>query len=307
MSTHGKTVRIYLADGSPTGIRHAEVVNWTGQAIVCPRARIGELSNWAESQRPGIYILFGEDPENSRPLAYIGEAENVFVRLKQHAKGEKDFWDQAVFFTSKDDNLTKGHVKYLEARVVTLATEANRFALANGAAPTQSTLPRPDRDAMEEFLEPARILLGALGFTLLEPVRRKKVDETSNDSDGPLSHVTLYLNKPKYGVEAEGIWTDQGFVVSKGSIGAHKLNGQLSSGWIKRREELIAEGSIEVLGEQIRFTKDVLFNSPTAASCTVSGGGRNGRMSWKDQHGTPLRDLENAFLGNDSPEDEGTN
>ena len=104
MSTHGRTVRIYLADGSPTGIRHAEVVNWTGQAIVCPRARIGELAEWPQAQRPGIYLLLGEDPEFSRPMAYIGEAENVLTRLKQHIV-KKEFWDQVVFFTSKDDNL----------------------------------------------------------------------------------------------------------------------------------------------------------------------------------------------------------
>ncbi len=296
MSTHGKTVRIYLADGAPTGIRHAEVVNWTGQAIVCPRGRIGELSKWPESQRPGLYFLIGENPETSRPLAYIGEAENVLTRLKQHV-ASKDFWDQVVFFTSKDENLTKAHVKYLESRVVELAVTANRIPLANSTAPTQSTLPRPDRDAMEEFLGPARILLGALGFTLLEPVRSRKEGGVSNGDNGPLSHVTLYVNVPKRGIKAEGTSTDEGFIVAEGSLGHRELQGNLSPGWVKRREELIQDGTIEVIGEQIRFAKDVLFNSPSAAAATVCGGGRNGRKAWKDKDGTTLRDLENTLAG----------
>ena len=215
MSNHGRTVRIYLADGSPTGIRHAEVVNWTGQAIVCPRARIGELSNWAESQRPGIYILVGEDPALSIPLAYVGEAENVWTRLKQHV-AHKDFWDQVVFFTGKDDNLTKAHVKYLESRMVALALEAKRIKLEIGAAPTMSSLPRPDQADMEAFLESARILLGSLGFNFLEPVRKHKGDEDPPGNIGPLSHITLYLKLEKRGISAEVTVTDEGFVVAKG-------------------------------------------------------------------------------------------
>jgi hypothetical protein len=296
MSGHGKTVRIYLADGSPAGIRHAEVVNWTGQAIVCPRGRIGELSKWPESQRPGLYILIGEDPETSRPLAYIGEAENVLVRLKQHV-GSKDFWDQVVFFTSKDENLTKAHVKYLESRVVQLATAANRIDLANGTSPTQSTLPRPDRDAMEEFLEPARILLGALGFTLLEPVRSRKEGDVSNGDNGPLSHITLYLKMPRFDIEAEGISTDEGFIVTEDSIGSGKVWESLSKGKVKQRADLLQEGAIVESGEHIRFTRDVLFNSPSAASELVCGASGSGRTYWKDKNGTTLRDLENALAG----------
>ena len=110
--TIGKSIRIYLADGTVTGIRHAELVNWTGQAIACPRNRIGELSGWDESKRPGVYFLFGYDDVVGQPIAYIGEAENVLYRLQSHVMN-KDFWNEVVFFTYKDKNLTKAHVKYL--------------------------------------------------------------------------------------------------------------------------------------------------------------------------------------------------
>jgi hypothetical protein len=163
--SHGRSIRIYLADGSAAGIRHAEVVNWTGQAIVCPRTRVAELKGWEEAQRPGVYLLVGDDPEGTRPLVYIGEAEHVLDRLKQHVADEKkDFWDQVVLFTSKDANLTKAHVKYLESRIVELVREIDRARLSNGNTPPRPSLPRADQDAMEEFLGPARLLLAALGL-----------------------------------------------------------------------------------------------------------------------------------------------
>jgi len=296
MTAHGRTVRIYLADGSPTGIRHAEVVNWTGQAIVCPRARIGELSNWPESQRPGVYILIGEDPETSHPMAYVGEAENVLTRLKQHAT-KKDFWEQVVFFTGKDDYLTKAHVKYLESRVVALALEAKRIKLEFGAAPTMSSLSRPDRDAMEEFLEPARILLGALGFSFLEPVRKHKSDEASPGDNGPLSHITLYLKLEKRGISAEGTVTDEGFVVANGSIGEKYPKDSFGATYAKRRLELIEQGVLAEAGDHLKFTQDVLFSSPSAAAAVVCAGSRNGRQCWKDIHGTTLAELEEGVVG----------
>ncbi len=296
MTAHGRTVRIYLADGSPTGIRHAEVLNWTGQAIVCPRGRIGELSNWPESQRQGLYILFGEDPGDSTPLAYIGEAENVWTRLKQHVTG-KEFWEQAVFFTSKDENLTKAHVKYLESRVVDLALAAKRIKLENGSTPPMSGLPRPDRDAMEEFLEAARILLGSLGFNFLEPVLSYKSGDQSTSNKGPLSLITLYLKVEKRGISAEGTVTDEGFVVAEGSIAEKTPKDSLSPGYSKRRAELLQQGALVETESHVKFTQDVLFSSPTAAASVVCAGMWGGRKGWKDEHGTTLEDLEKQVVG----------
>lgn len=297
MSGYGRTIRIYLADGSPTGIKHAELVNWTGQAIVCPRGRVGELAKWPESQRPGVYILFGEDEQATKPMAYVGEAENVLVRLQSHVKG-KDFWDQVVLFTSKDENLTKAHVKYLESRMVELARDAARVSLENGTAPQLPALPRSDRDAMEEYLDPARILLGALGFHLLQPLvaRRLSGGDGPIGGRGPLADVRLYFEVPKRGVRAEGISTDEGFVVFAGSVGDSTVRDSLQPGWRDLRQELIHQGSVELSGGSIRYVKDVLFKSPSAAAAVTAGGVWNGRAGWRDAHGTTLKDLEEALI-----------
>jgi hypothetical protein len=161
----GRSIRIYLDKGEVSGIRHAELANWTGQALLCPRSRMGELGAWeGVARRPGVYFLLGAEQLTSREV-YIGESESVLDRLKQHVGDE--FWHEVLFFTSKDANLTKSHVKYLESRLVEDARKARRYVVRNGNLPRQSGLPLADRDAMEEFLIQVPMLLGVLGHLWL--------------------------------------------------------------------------------------------------------------------------------------------
>ena len=295
MAGFGRTIRIYLPDGVATGIKSAELVNWTGQALVCPRGRVGELSKWPQSQRLGVYILVGEDPEGSKRLAYIGESENVQNRLKAHID-EKDFWDHVVLFTSKDENLTKAHGQYLEARMHELTREADRFHLENSNSPKKASLPRSDRDAMEEFLHCARILLAALGFPLLQPVLDKSL--TEEDSRGTLAGYDLSFEVPKHGLKAQGRSIDEGFVVLAGSLAAGMPSASLSGSLRKLRGHLIEDSSLEIEsnGSRAVFLKDVLFKSPSAAASVVSGDSRNGRIAWKTATGKTLKELEDALL-----------
>lgn len=298
--SYGKTIRIYLADGSPTGIRHAELVNWTGQAIVCPRSRIGELGKWAESQRPGVYFLFGADDSGSLPRVYIGEAENVLVRLQNHLSN-KDFWGQVAFFTSKDENLTKSHVKYLEARLVQIAGSNGRCKLENGNAPALPSLPRSDRDAMEEFLEPLRVLLGSLGFLTLQPLPTASQPKAP-EAEPPVTGTTLFFKLAKRGVDARGAVTDEGFVVYAGSVGDAKIRDSLSPGWRALRDELITSGTVKVEGKAIRFEKNGLFKSPSAAAAVLCSGVANGREMWKNEAGQTINQLEGAIAAESAVE-----
>jgi hypothetical protein len=231
-------------------------------------------------------------------LVYVGEAENVQDRIKTHTKDpKKDFWDQVALFSSKDSNLTKAHVKYLESRVVELMRDINRVTLANGNTPPRPSLPRADRDAMEEFLGPMRLLLAALGFTWLQSLAKTSgSDATSPGPSGPLANVLLHFKVPKRGVAAQGYSTDEGLVVLAGSKGDSKVRDSLSKGWRKIREELVADGAIEDTGDGTMFKRDVLFSSPSAAAGVVSGGVWNGRAGWKDEHGTTLGHLEDALI-----------
>lgn len=300
----GKSIRIYLADASVTGMRHGEIANWTGQAIACPRARIGELKQWPETGRPSVYFLIGVDDESGKEAVYVGEAEVVRDRLSTHLAG-KDFWTEAVAFTSKDDNLTKGHAKYLESRLIAIVAEAGRFVSFNTVSPSLSSLPRADRDAMEEFLDGVRTLLGVLGHKALEPlVKAFKPPVSSDQSGGSKTDVSLVPTPVAVGTEfllnvgqikARAVRGDEGLVVLEGSEVALSTQPSLSSGYASLRARLVKDGVLVLDGSSYRFSAPFLFSSPSQAAAICVGYSINGRDAWRTESGVSLKQLEDGL------------
>ena len=308
----GKSIRIYLADGGVTGIRHGEIVNWTGQAIACPRTRFPELREWAEAKRPGIYFLFGQDDESGQDSVYIGEAEVVFERLRSHIS-VKDFWTELVAFTSKDDNLTKAHVRYLESRLVSTANDAGRYAIENSASPQLPSLPRADRDAMEEFIGGIQILLGVLGHRVLEPLIERTPVPTTHEvvpspqpaiQTGPELPADLAVTQTQSqtfqlrvsNLIATAVRTDEGIVVLANSEAASAVRNSLSVGYRALRERLISSGVLIESGSKLKFAKDHLFGSPSQAAAVIVGYSINGRDNWKTPNGASFTDFENRLV-----------
>lgn len=285
---YGRTIRIFLEDGTVTGIRHAEIVNWTGQAIVCPRSKISLLNSYAEAKRPGVYFLFGFDEDSDQKTVYIGEAENVLVRVIQHLKG-KDFWSDLIFFTSKDENLTKGHVKYLEHRLCELANGANRYKVENGNIPQKPSLPKSDLHAMDEFIENVRILLGTLGHLVIEPMPALLRPQDSEPRQSTAAEKFYIRAKD---TDASGIPTDDGFLVFQQSVATSNPTASMPEHSIRLRERLISEGILKTKNGKLIFTKDYLFKTPSAAATIILGNPRNGLYEWKNSKGMSLRDLE---------------
>lgn len=305
----GKQIRIYLADGSPSGIRHAEITNWTGQALACPRTRFQELREWQETKRPGVYFLFGHDEETGQEAAYIGEAEVVIERLANHISG-KNFWSELVAFTSKDDNLTKGHVRYLESRLIQLAIGAGRYKILNSAEPQLPSLPRPDRDAMEEYLDSAKTLIGVMGHRLLEPlISISKQSQTSSQSQTPPADVLNIADKAESlnvadaaifklnisDLDCRAIRTDEGLVVLQNSEAMAISQASLTGGYKNLREQLLNQGILTPSGTKLKFTKDHLFNSPSQAAAVIVGYSINGRDAWRLPDGTTYNIYENRL------------
>lgn len=312
--TLGKSIRIYLADGGVTGIRHGEIVNWTGQAIACPRTRFPELRGWAEAKRPGIYFLFGQDDESGQDSVYIGEAEVVFDRLCSHISS-KDFWTELVAFTSKDDNLTKAHVRYLESRLVVLANNAGRYAIENSASPQLPSLPRADRDAMEEFIGGIQTLLGVLGHRVLEPLIERALAPTTFKPESspqpatqtefePATNLTVSTTQSQIfqlrasNLVATAVRTDEGLVVLANSEAAPVVLNSLSVGYRELRERLISLGVLVESGSKLKFAKDQLFRSPSQAAAVIVGYSINGRDNWKTPNGVSFTDFENRLAQN---------
>jgi predicted GIY-YIG superfamily endonuclease len=295
----GRTIRIYLDNGSVTGIKHSEIVNWSGQAISSPRNLVKDLKEWTEAQRPGVYFLFGLD-ENGDESVYIGESENVFERLVQHVSdSKKDFWDEVIFFTSKDENLTKAHVKFLESKLTLLAKEANRYKILNGNNPQQSKLPRGDRDSMEEFINNIRILIGAMSHKVLEPMYKqalaKEISLPDNKNDNTINaNIELFLNIKK--INSKAILTEEGIVVQKGSEAFLRERDSLGLSYKNLRNKLQEDNILIPNEEKLIFTQDYLFPSPSQAAAVIVGYAINGRSTWCLSDGTTLKEYEEKQL-----------
>ena len=289
MSKFGRSIRIFLADGSPTGLRHVEIVNWSGQAIACPRSRFSELGKWEESKRPGVYFLL-ESAAGDNNIAYIGESENVFKRLAEHDR-EKEFWNEVIVFTSKDENLTKGHIKYLEARLVEISKGADRYQLENGNTPTKSSLPRADTATMEEFIDNIRIVLGSLSHRILEPLPSRATHDTKEDS---LVNYDFSFKVNK--VIANGRIIDDGFLLLKGSQIAHKSSLSMPGKSLVIKEQMIADGLLEDKTNHFVLVKDKLMSSSSYAAALVAGNSRSGPQSWKTSDGERLKVIEERLL-----------
>jgi hypothetical protein len=113
----GSSIRIFLVDGTPDGVRTVDKSNWTGRGIVCPRSRFPEAKSRKEFSNTGVYFLVGPPGiAVDSPTLYIGECDPLRPRLEQHY-AKKDFCTHVIAFTSKDENLNKAHVQYLESRL----------------------------------------------------------------------------------------------------------------------------------------------------------------------------------------------
>ena len=285
----GRSIRLFLVDGTPNGLLTAEIMNWSGHVLTGPRSKLAELVQRPECGRTGVYFLVGPDPENNlRSKVYIGESDDVAKRLKQHNRAEasegtaggKDFWEKVCLVTSKDQNLTKTHVKYLESLLIGIANIVGRCELLNGTAHDYGSLPESDRADMAFFLEQIRTVLPVLGFDFLRELTKPSTAVALN-SDAPVSRSPRFtLEVPRYRISAQGQEVDGEFFVLKGSKSRAEWV-RTERGYQGLFKHLIDEGVLAADGgEHMLFSDDYAFSSPSAAAAVVCGRAANGRTSW---------------------------
>lgn len=283
-SKFGKTIKLFLMDADPEGRIVCELSNWTGKAYKIPRGKIKDCNDREELKSTAVYFLFGKaESSTAKAKAYIGEAENVYVRLVQHVS-EKEFWNEAVVFISKDENLNKAHIKYLESRLHDMAIQANRYDLLNGNTPTRSSISEADQSEMEEFIAYISMLINTLGFKVFEPLIKEGLD---------LSRVeeALYI-KAARGASGKGRRVPDGFVVFKGSEVAIDTVPSFPKGFNTLRDELLDSEIVKKIGDKLIFNSDYLFSSPSAAAAVIMGRSANGLVEWKDSVGRDLKSIE---------------
>lgn len=279
----GRTIRIYLTDGTPDGIMTAEVINWTGKVIVFQRSQLHQLAVRPEARRTGVYILAGDDPDNPfQERVYIGESDNVLARLAHHDSDEgKDFWTRTLLVISKDDNLTKSHARYLETRLIKLAQQAKRATLSNGTAPDLPSLPEPDIADMEYFLAQAMLLLPVVGFSLAQPL--PAVPELVKVGQNGVPEPAVIFEFALAGLMATAQEIGGEFVVLKDSLARKTPQPSMSDRACKLQEQFRADGRLveAALEDRLRFTADVAFASPSGAAQLVAATAINGRTYWR--------------------------
>jgi len=277
------SIRIFLADGVPDGLRVVEKSNWTGRAVVASRAQVVGAFERTELAQPGVYVLTGVTDDGA-PRLYVGEADVLRDRLKTHVGG-KDFWTRFVAFTSTNEGLNKAHVRYLESRLVALAKAANQWGIENNTVPAAPPLSEADRADAEWFLQEMLVIFPLLGIDAFEEAASQARSDAHVGHESP----TLQLKERK--AEATGREVGDGFVVFKGSRARLDQVPSIHD-WLRNlRQQLLERGVLAQGGSAYVFTQDYRFNSPSAAAGVLVGGNANGRRAWKDERGRSLKQL----------------
>jgi hypothetical protein len=276
----GRAISLFLIDGVPDGRVACELFNWTGKAFRIPRKLIKESADRQDLRRAGVYLLFGrDDARNEVNTAYVGEAEDVIRRIPQHQ--EKEFWTEALLFVSKDENLNRAHIKFLEYAIYAKALDIGRYEITNGSTPNRPQISEVEQAVMTEYFENLQLLTGALGYKLFEPL----VSAAASEAD-------QYQITAVRGANARAVFGSEGMVVLQGSEAANSIVPSIPDSVSRLRHLLITEGVLVDQGGRLLFTKDHLFPSPSAAAGVVLGRSANGWVEWKDREGRPLKENE---------------
>ncbi|QDL56001.1 GIY-YIG nuclease family protein [Rhodoferax aquaticus] len=282
------SLRIFVADGDPDGLRIVDKSNWIGKALVFPRALLPQVKARPELAQTGVYLLLGPRPDGEGDMLYVGEGDPIRPRLESHY-AQKDFWTRAIGFTTTTaGQLNKAHVQFLESRLIALARAAKRMPLDNANQPAEPSLSEADRADMEVFLGHMLGMLPVLGVHAFE--QAPKV---------PAAKAGPVLTCKGKGVQATGYEASQGFVVRAGSQAVVAVTNAFNqmTGACELRADLLKNGVLVEEGGVLRFTQDYVFSAPSAASDIVLGGSTNGRTSWKDANGRTLKEIQMAEAG----------
>lgn len=277
--TFNKTIQMCIFDGNPNGRIMCELSNWNGRVYKISRNDLSEFSNRPDCEYTGVYFLFGKDEDN-KDTVYVGEAEKMLVRLKQHLK-DHNYWNDCVVVISKDNILNKAHVKYLENKFYTLAVDAKRSSIINNTVPTCSSISEFDESMLTEFIENARLLVNTLGYKVFDKIDTSVVEKENSD--------TIFHIAAARGADAKGLLVPDGFMVIKGSKIAKDTVPSMASNLVNLRNIMLEKN---IINQEFVFVTDYIFTSPSLAAAIVMGRNANGRTEWKNINNKSIKDIE---------------
>ncbi|MDA3953709.1 MAG: GIY-YIG nuclease family protein [Bacteroidales bacterium] len=290
----GKKLTVYMIDGTEYGPRLSEIGNWVGKAIYSPRSALNKILTRSEFDNPGIYCLKGDPTDEAfGENIYIGEAENIKSRIKQHLSDPNKDFKELIFFISKDELLTKAQIKYLESRLIQLAIEAKTAEIENGNSPNLPTLHEADISDMEYFLEQIKLMLPVMGFRFLIPSTVKP--KTIEDKVLEQSVIEIFEIRTK-SFKAKMYESDQGYIVIKGSEAKKSLSKSTTETYRNLRRKLLETSILIDKGDNLEFAEDAIFSSPSAASNMVLGRNSNGFTEWVNEKGETFKEIQEIVI-----------
>jgi len=281
----GKKLTIFMLDGTAIGPKTVEIGNWSGKAIYAPRGSLRKLLEREEYANPGVYFLKSESETSEfSDSVYIGEAEELRARLKQHI-ANRDF-ESVICFLSKDEMLTKAHIKYLESRLISIAREANSSSVENANTPKLSRISEADVSDMEYYIEQIQLVLPAVGLLTLVPAIQP------THAVAPAAKRARVFSVKSQTINARMVESDDGFVVLKDSEASANVSKSIAAGWLKLRAKLVKAGSLVEKNGNLVFTQDTVFSSPSAAASAILGRQAPGPVSWIDENGKTYKETQ---------------
>ena len=295
MAVRGKSINLFLMDGDATGRIKCTLANWTGIAYKIPRTELDKCKERDDLKQSGVYFLFGMSDETGKNVVYIGQAgarkngEGILNRLQEHKRNpEKDYWTEAIVFTTSNNSFGPTEISYLENRFCNLAVSANRYEVKNGNDPTLGNITEEKECEMEEFIDYAKVIMGTLGHKVFEPLTKPMPMKKEDKVDVSNEDRKLFLKRTLKGVgtvEAVGSQTTEGFVVFEGSHISPTDDDTIPVAIKDQRKK----ANVDV--ENI-LKENILFTSPSYAAMFVVGKSANGLTSWKTEDGKTLKSLE---------------
>lgn len=273
-----KTIQIFLPGGDPQGIRIAQITTGIVQVIEVPRSLLPDFLKMSESEKVALYFLFSEEEDGSDRSVYIGQTGDLRTRLAKHHK-EKELWEKVLVLISLTNSLTQTHTLFLEWSSIQEAKKAARYSTENGNGGSKPHTPAPLEAECMDIFELGHTLLATLGYPIFDPVAKSAVSAKPDD----------FFYCKASGADGRGMYTEEGFVVLKGSIGRKENVASLKGTAGERlRIRLIDSGVMRVEGDTVVFERDHLFRSPSMAALSLMGRTTNGWVDWKNKDGNTL-------------------
>lgn len=294
MATRGKSINLFLMDGTATGRVKCTLANWTGVAYKTPRTDLDKCREREDLSQSGVYFLFGTSEQTGEPVVYVGQAgarkngEGILYRLQEHKRNQdKDYWTEAVVFTTSNNSFGPTEISYLENRFCAMATASQRYIVKNGNEPTIGNVTEEKESELEEFIDYAKIVMGTLGHKVFEPLVQEQTPSPKTETMEPKKEQDFYIKRSSASAHAR--LTNEGMVVLAGSVIRADMVPSCPD-YVKKARAL---NRVDI-DESNTLLKDMLFKTPSGASSFVLGAPSNGNIEWRTEDGKVFKDAENS-------------